>query len=404
MTAFRLSTLARSLRPSATLAVSARAKAMRAEGRTVYDLSAGEPDARPPEPVRRAVAQRVETEPMGYAPVPGLPELRAAAARDLAAFHRREIDPAEIVVTCGAKQALANLFRVALEPGDRVVLAAPYWVSYPAMVRLAGGEPVVVETRAADGFRLEPDALAEVLDGRVRLVVLNSPANPTGVGLDVETLRRIAEVVDRKAPEAWIVTDDIYRKITYDGFEATSAFVAAPGFERIVAVDGVSKSHAMTGYRVGFLYGPPEVVRAVSAVQGQTTSGAATPSQIGAVAALSDPACAEALSRMNATFARRRGLALERLGRLPGATLVPPDGAFYLFLDVSAHCGSNARFEDDVALATWLLEEYGVACVPGTPFGHPGGLRLSFAAADEVLDAAFDAMETAFARIVGAGA
>ena len=393
---FPLSTLARGLRPSATLAVSAKAKALRAEGRTIHDLSAGEPDALPPAAVREAVARRVSAEAMRYAPVPGLPELRKAAAADLGAFHRRTIAPDEIAVTCGAKQALANLFRVARIEGDRVVLVAPYWVSYPVMVQLAGGESVVVETTFEQGYRPDPDAIADVLDERVRLVVLNSPANPTGAGLTADVLRRIAEAVEARAPRAWIVTDDIYRKITYDGFEAVSAFVAAPGFERIVAVDGVSKSHAMTGYRVGFLHAPAEVVRAVSAVQGQTTSGAATPSQIGALAALTDPACRDDLARMNGAFARRRRRVLERIAAMPGVRAVPPDGAFYVFVDVSTHCGPGRRFADDVALARHLLEAHGVACVPGTPFGAPGGLRLSFAASDRTLEAGLDAMAEAF--------
>ncbi len=396
---FTLSTLARSLRPSATLAVSAKARALRAEGRTIYDLSAGEPDARPPAPVRLAVSERVRDEAMRYAPVAGLPALRRAAADDLAAFHGRPVSPEEIAVTCGAKQALANLFRVLLEPSDRVLLVAPYWVSYPVMAQLAGAQTVVVPTRAEDGYRLDPEALAEALDERVRIVVLNSPSNPTGVGLRADTIRRVAEAVERRAPRAVLVTDDIYRKITYDGFEAVSAFVAAPGFDRIVAVDGVSKSHAMTGYRVGFLYAPPEVVRAVVAVQGQTTSGAATPSQIAATVALADPACEEDCRAMREAFVRRRRLVVDRLAKIPGLRAHPPDGAFYVFVDASAFCGAGRPFADDVALCTHLLETAGVACVPGTPFGAPGGLRLSFATDDETLALGLDALAGALAAV-----
>lgn len=375
---------ARAIKPSATLAVSARAASLRAEGKQVLNFSAGEPDFAPPPTVTRAVIDQLDGARVPYSPVPGLPALRDAAAAELSAYHGRDFARSEILISCGAKHSLANLFLVTLSPGDEVVIPTPYWVSYPVMVELAGGTPVFVDGRAAAGFKVAPDDLAAKLGPKTRFVVLNSPSNPTGVGYTAQEVRALGQLVAERAPQAWIVCDDIYRKLVYDDYQHASAFRALEGVtDRIVVVDGISKSYAMTGYRIGVLAAPEAVIKAASAVQGQTTSGAATPSQWAALEAMTDRAAQEAVLTMKSAFARRRALMLEELAEVPGVETVAPDGAFYVFPDFSRYVGD--RFADDVALATWLLEEKLVASVPGSAFGAPGHLRMSFASSDEDL-------------------
>ncbi|HEY8375829.1 MAG TPA: pyridoxal phosphate-dependent aminotransferase [Nannocystis sp.] len=374
------------LSESPTLAMSARAKELRAQGRSVLDFSAGEPDFRPPDAVAAAVTEFVRTRPVHYAPVAGTPELRDAAAAELARVHDRAVTRSEILVSCGAKHSLANLFMVTLSPGDEVVVPAPFWVSYTDMIRLGDGKPVIVPTRREDGWRLQPEALAAALNERTRYVILGNPTNPTGAGYPAPLLRQLGEVMARVAPRCWLLVDDIYRRLTYDGFEHPSAFSTLRDItDQIVIVDGVSKSYSMTGYRIGFLLAPPKVVAAASRLQGHMTSGATTTSQVAALVALTDPSCQAAVREMHAAFTRRRAFMLAGLSALPGVEVVPPDGAFYLFCDVSRHIGPGTQFADDIAFATWLLEQKLVATVPGTAFGAPGHLRISYAAADDTL-------------------
>ncbi len=397
---FAISRRAAALKPSATLAVSAKAAELRAAGKQVLSFAAGEPDFMPPTAVREAVSQMSLTKPILYAPVPGTPALRDAVAAELGAFHQRTFARDEILVSCGAKHSLANLFLASLDPGDAVVVGAPYWVSYPDMVALAGGVPITVSTRRADGWKLSPETLEPVLGAKTRFVILNSPSNPTGAGYSRDELRALGEVITARAPKAWIVTDDIYRSLVYDGFEATSAFVAMKGItDRIVAVDGVSKTYAMTGHRVGYMAGPPALISAASGIQSQMTSGAATLSQCAALAALTDPSVPAEVAAMQDAFTRRRSLILGGLAEVSGVEVQPPDGAFYVFADVSAHVGEGAKHANDVELATWLLQESLVATVPGTPFGAPGHLRLSYATDDASIEDGCHRIASAFATL-----
>lgn len=385
---------------SPTLAISARAGELRAQGKSVLNFSAGEPDFRPPQAVTDALTSFLRARPVHYTPVAGLPELRDAAAAELARYHGRPVTRAEVLVSAGAKHSLANLFMVTLAPGEEVIVPAPYWVSYIDMVRLGDGSAITVETRREDGWRLQPDALEAALTDRTRFVVLGNPTNPTGAGYTAAQLRALAEVMVRKAPRCWLLIDDIYRRLVYDGFEHASGFRALSDItDQIVIVDGVSKSFAMTGYRIGFLYAPAKVVAAASKLQGHMTSGSATPSQVAALAALTDPSCELAVQEMHAAFTRRRAFMLEGMRALPGAETFPPDGAFYLFTDVRAHIGPGAPFSDDVALATWLLEQKLVATVPGTAFGTPGHLRISYATDDASLREGLTRLQEAFATL-----
>lgn len=388
------------LTESPTLAISTRAGELRAQGKAVLNFSAGEPDFRPPAAVVEAVTEFLRTKPVHYSPVAGLPALRDAAAAELSRYHGRPVARKEVLVSCGAKHSLANLFMVTLSPGDEVVLPAPYWVSYSDMVQLGDGKPVVVPTRREDGWRLQPADLEAALTDRTRFVVLGNPTNPTGSGYSAALLRALGEVMARKAPNCWLLIDDIYRRLVYDGFEHSSAFkVLSDVTDQIVIVDGVSKSFAMTGFRIGFLLAPPNVIAAASRLQGQMTSGATTTSQIAAIAALTDPSCDAACREMHAAFTRRRAFMLDGLRALPGTDTFPPDGAFYLFTDVSHHVGPGTRFADDIALATWLLEQNLIATVPGTAFGAPGHLRISYATDDESLRAGLVRLAESFASL-----
>jgi aspartate aminotransferase len=381
-----ISARAQSIQPSATLSVSARANELRAQGKKVLNFAAGEPDFAPPEAVRHAVADFVREKPAPYSPVPGMPALREAVAAELSDYHGHPFAKENILISCGGKHSLANLFFVALNPGDEVVIPAPYWVSYPVMVQMNEGVPVVAQTSHGDGWQLRPETLAKVCTPRTRFLLLNYPSNPTGAAYSRELIAELGKVLTERAPQAWIVVDDIYRKLVYGNYRHVSAFEALREItDRIIVVDGVSKAYAMTGYRIGFLAAPKAVVSAASRVQGQTTSGAATPSQVAALAAVSGDGCAKAVEGMRVAFAQRRKLMLEGLGTVPGLATTPPDGAFYVFPDASRHIGPNTRFADDIAFSRWLLDEKLVATVPGTPFGAPGHLRLSYATDDATI-------------------
>jgi aspartate aminotransferase len=402
MVTLDLSTNARAgmLSVSPTLAISARAGELRAQGKAVLNFSAGEPDFHPPAAVTEALVRHLQTRPVHYTPVAGMPELRDAAAADLARYHGRPVGRAEVLVSCGAKQSLANLFMVTLDPGDEVVIPAPYWVSYVDMVKLGDGVPVIAATQRGHGWRLQPDELAAALTPRTRYVVLGNPTNPTGAGYTAAQMRALAEVMAAKAPRCWLLVDDIYRRLVYDGFVHSSAFTALQGVtDQIVVVDGVSKSFAMTGYRIGFLLAPTRVVAAASKLQGHMTSGPATVSQVAALAALTDPRCEDDVQRMHAAFTRRRAFMLEGLRALPGVDTFAPDGAFYLYADVSRHLGPGTGFADDLAFATWLLEQKLVATVPGTAFGTPGFLRISYATDDDSLRAGLARVQEAVAGL-----
>lgn len=387
MTRSPISTRAARIQPSATLAVSGRAGQLRAEGKEVLNFSAGEPDFSPPSAVGRAVAEACQAGPIHYAPVPGTPALRDAVARVLSEVHGRAYDRNHVLVSCGAKHSLANLFLSICDPGDQVVIPTPYWVSYPDMAGLAEAEPVFVPTTRADGWRMKPEALEAALGERTRVIVINSPSNPTGAGYGLDDLKALGEVIAAKAPQAYIVTDDIYRDLVYGDYRYVSALRAFDEslHSRVIVVDGVSKTFAMTGYRIGYFAGPLEVVAAASRIQSQTTSGATTTSQLAALTALTDPSVPAEVAAMKEAFTRRRQLVLEGLAQIPGVEVLPPDGAFYVFVDVSRYTAPGAQHADDIELATWLLEQKLVAAVPGTPFGAPGHLRMSYATDDATL-------------------
>lgn len=366
------------LEESATIAASARAKALRAAGRPVIDLGAGEPDFPTPAFVREAAVRALEAGATRYTAVEGLLSLREAiAARAGARYAGPDpIGPADVVVTAGTKQALFNACFVLFGPGDEVLVPTPGWTSYYQMITLARATPVPVRGARAEGLRVTPAALAAAATARTRGVILNSPVNPTGAVYGERELEAILALAEERG--WWVVSDEIYRRIAYEA-PAPSLLDVARRRDRLVVVDGVAKAYAMTGWRIGWAVAPRPVAASMTAFQSHTTSNASTPGQHAALAALRDTERADAaVATMVAEFRRRRDAALAVLGEEPSLAVVPPAGAFYLFVDVSAAAPGVAA--PGSLVARRLLEEHEVAVVPGEAFRAPEWVRLSYAA------------------------
>ncbi|MDT0632106.1 pyridoxal phosphate-dependent aminotransferase [Rubrivirga sp. S365] len=367
------------MRPSATLAISARASALRREGRDVIALSAGEPDFPTPAPIVEAAHQALRDERFGYTASAGLPELREAVAQKLRDENGLDVEAGQVVCSNGAKQAVAQSLLAVCAPGDEVVIPAPYWVSYPEMVRLAGAEPVAVEATAEAGYKVTPEQLDAAITERTRAVILNSPSNPTGAVYTASELEALAAVI-RRHPRVLVVSDEIYEYVVFDA--DFQSFAALDGMaERTMTVNGFSKGFAMTGWRLGYLAGPPWWASAASKIQSQLTSGPNSITQYAALAAFTMGP--EPVETMVAAFRERRDAVLARLRALDGVACPTPQGAFYLFPDVSSVYGRRAPGGAEVAgsvdLCTYLLDEHGVALVPGEAFGSDAGVRLSYA-------------------------
>lgn len=382
---------------SATLGMTARGAALASAGRSIVSLSAGEPDFPTPEYIREAGVRAIRDGHTHYPPAAGLRPLREAIARHVEEACGNACAPAEVLVSAGAKQVLFQAMFTLFGPGDRVLVPAPFWVSYPAMARLARAEPVIVETDVRDGWKVSAEALEEAARGGARGVVLNSPSNPTGTIYDSGELDELVEVAMRH--EMWIVSDEIYREIRYRD-EYASLAARRGDYDRIVVVDGFSKAYAMTGWRVGYAVAPLPVVEAMTTLQGHVNTNTALPCQYAALAALSDSdARRRAIGEMVDAFASRRALLLRSLAGIPGIEPFPPDGAFYLWIDARAWC--EVVGGDSEALCFDLLEHEGLALVPGSAFGVEGHLRLSFAAAEPVLEDAVGRLAAAGRRLLG---
>jgi aspartate aminotransferase len=373
----KLSVRAASLQPSLTLAIAAKAKQLRADGRNICSLSAGEPDFDTPAFIRHAAAAALEAGHTRYGPVAGEPALRSAIARKLREENGVPAAAEQVLVTNGGKQALFNLFQVLLNPGDGVVIPTPCWLSYPPMAELAGATVQWLSTEASRGFRFAPEELEAVITPTSRLLVLNSPSNPTGMVMSRSDLEAIAEVL-RRHPQVAVVCDEIYEALLAPGQTHHSLAALAPDLaDRIFIANGFAKGWAMTGWRVGWLYGPAHVVAAASALQSQSTSNVCSFAQFGALAALE--ASRDCVGEMAAHFNEQRQLLYEGLAAVPGAQLVAPQGAFYAFPDMSAWG------LDSMTLCNRLLDEVGLAVVPGVAFGDDRCIRLSCAAAPDAI-------------------
>ncbi|QEO17694.1 pyridoxal phosphate-dependent aminotransferase [Acetobacter vaccinii] len=371
----------------ATIEMARRARALRAEGRDVILLALGEPDFPTPPAVVQAAHQAALDGQTRYPPVDGTPALKAAIARKFLRDNALEYAADEIMVSNGGKQVIFNAFMATLDPGDEVVVPAPYWVSYPLIARMFGATPVFVTCREEDGFRLRADALAAALTPRTRWVVLNFPNNPTGAVCQQDDLEAIAKVL-RDYPDVWILSDEIYEHLVFDGVRAASIAAVAPDLKaRTITLNGVSKAYAMTGWRVGFAGGPADLLAAMRGVQGNATSGVCSIAQAAAVAALDGPT--DLVREMAAVYSRRRTLVVEALRAVPGLTCAMPEGAFYAYPGVAGCLGRTTAagrvLETDSDFAIALLEEGLVATVPGSAFGFSPYLRLSCATSDDAL-------------------
>jgi len=371
----RFSTNIASLVPSATLAISARAKQMRAAGESVIDLSAGEPSFPTPEAGIDGAVRFIRSGSSGYPPTPGIPALRSAVADYVNRTTERAALTAEnVIVSAGVKQALFNVSFCLFQPGDEVLVPAPYWPSYLAIVELAGATPVVVPTRWEEGFRLRVTDLEGLRTPATRGLFLNSPSNPSGDVYDRATLEELASWASEN--DIWVISDEIYRRLCYTEPSATSVYDVPHAPDRVVHLDGISKAFSMPGWRIGYAAGPVPLIDKLSALQSQTTSGASTPSQHAAAALFASPDCDDVVLRFRETLRRRRDRAVEALSGLAGLEVRPPPGAIYVYARLTATT-------DSMSVAERLLVEGGVATIPGESFGTPGFLRMNYAVADE---------------------
>lgn len=375
------------VKPSATVAITDRARQLKADGKDVISFSVGEPDFGTPEHIQKAAIDSiVGGKASHYTAARGIVELRQAICEDSA--RRRggqRHQPNEVVVSVGAKHTLFNLALALYDEGDEVIVPAPYWVSYPEHAAIVGAKPVIVETTQEGGFRLTPEALRKAVTPKTKALVLCTPSNPTGAAYAPEHLAELAEVI--REGSYWVIVDEMYSELVYGGFEQRSLLEIAPDLrERLIIVDGVSKTYAMTGWRIGWMLGPAHVAAACDKVQGQSTTNPTAAAQWAAVAALTGPR--EPIEAMRKQFEERRAVIVEEMNQIPGFDCRVPEGAFYAFPSVKGLIGKKADgvvLADDVAVCTYLLEKAGVALVPGTAFGAPGFLRMSYATSVEII-------------------
>jgi aspartate aminotransferase len=367
-----LSEMISSLKPSATLEITSKAKAMKADGEDVIILAAGEPDFDTPEAIKKAAVKAIERGETKYTPASGKLSLKKLVSEKLKRDNSLEYDPKQIVVSSGAKHSIYNTLRVLCNPGDEVIVIHPYWLSYPEMVRLAGATPVFIKTHASDGFKVTPDDIKKAVTPRTKAILLNSPSNPAGAIYNEDELRAIAGICIENG--IFMVSDEIYEKIMFDGSKHFSIAAVSPEAKDLtVLINGVSKSYSMTGWRIGYLAAVPRIASLVSNFQSQTTSNPCSISQAAAECALADTSLEEELLRNREEYQKRRDVMLELLGGQDKIRPFKPLGAFYMFCDISSTGMGSMEF------AGRLLKETKVAVIPGEPFGDDGYVRLSFA-------------------------
>jgi aspartate aminotransferase len=370
--------------PSLTLAIAAKAKGMKAEGIDVCSFSAGEPDFDSPAHVKAAAKKALDEGKTKYGPAAGEPKLRQAIADKLQRENNLNYQAENIIVTNGGKHSLFNLMQALIEPGDEVIIPAPYWVSYPEMVKLVGGNPVIVMTDEENGYKIQPEILRSAITPKTKLFVLNSPSNPTGMVYTPEEIKALAEVIVEK--DILVVSDEIYEKILYDGAKHLSiGSLNDEIFARTIVSNGFAKGYSMTGWRLGYLAAPVELIKAATIVQGHSTSNVCTFAQYGAIAALEESQ--DCVEEMRQAFAKRRKVMLERINAIPGLSCAQPSGAFYLFPSISETGLRSLEF------CKTLLEEHQVAVIPGVAFGADNNIRLSYATDMATIEKGMDRLE-----------
>jgi aspartate aminotransferase len=378
------------VKPSATIVMTQKARDLKNKGRDVISLSVGEPDFDTPDHIKDAAMAAIRRGETKYPPVSGIVPLREAIAKKFKRENGLDYKPSQVIVGTGGKQVLYNAFLATLNPGDEVIVAAPYWVSYPEMVGLCGGTPVVIETTIEDNFKLQPEALEKAITPKTKWVLLNSPSNPSGAAYTRDELKALTDVLVRH-PHVWVMPDDMYEHLVYGDFEFTTPAQVEPSlYERTLTVNGVSKAYAMTGWRIGYAGGPEHLIKAMDFVQGQQTSGACTIAQWAAVQALDGPQ--DHLPRFKRAFEERRDLVVSMLNQSKYLKCPMPEGAFYVYPSCADAIGRKApsgkTIETDEDFVSELLETEGVAAVHGSAFGLGPNLRISYATSNAVLEEA----------------
>lgn len=388
-----------SIKPSPTLAITMKANALKAQGIDVIGFGAGEPDFDTPVNVKRAAVSAIEEGFTKYTPVGGIDELKDAIIGKLRHDNGLSYTRAQIVVSCGAKHTLYNLAQVLFEEGDEVLIPSPYWVSYPDIVLLTGARPVILETKASEGFKINPVRLEAAINEKTRAVIINSPSNPSGVAYSPEEMKVLAEILLKK--EVLVITDDIYEKILYDGMVFANVPSACPAMqERTVVVNGLSKSHAMTGWRIGYAAGPADIIAAVTKLQSQNTSNPNSIAQKASVEALNGDQ--SVVNNMVGEFKKRRDVIVEGLNDIPGITCMMPQGAFYVFPSIASLVGrknGDNVLSTSADFAAYLLDEAKVAVVPGGEFGHDDYIRLSYATSMQNIEKGLDRIRQAVMKL-----
>ncbi len=389
----QLSKRVQSVKPSPTLAVAAKAAELKAQGKDVIGLGTGEPDFDTPEHIKQAAIDAINSGATKYTAVDGTAELKQAIIAKFKRDNQLDYEANQVLVSCGGKQSFYNLCQALINPGDEVIIPAPYWVSYPDMVILADGVPVIIDATLEDQLKITAEKLRAAITDKTRLFIINSPSNPTGVSYSKAELAALAEVL-LEYPDIIVATDDMYEHIVWSDEPFSTIINACPElYQQTVVLNGVSKAYAMTGWRIGYAAGPEKLIRAMKKIQSQSTSNPAAPSQAAAVAALNgDQSC---IQPMLEAFKTRHDYVLQRLNSIEGIECLPSDGTFYSFPRVQAIIDKLDGIETDVDFAAYLLEEVGLALVPGTAFGSPGHVRISYAASMETLQAALDRLEKA---------
>ena len=383
---FLSDTLSR-VKPSPTIAVTNKARELKAAGKDVIGLGAGEPDFDTPQNIKDAAIAAINEGKTKYTAVDGTPELKEAICAKLKRDNNLTYTPDQVTVGTGGKQVLYNALMATLNPGDEVLIPAPYWVSYPDMVLLAGGTPTFVEGALETQFKITPEQLDAAITPKTKWLIFNSPSNPTGAGYSAEELKALTDVL-KKHPQVWIMTDDMYEHLAYDDFKfCTPAEIEPELYDRTLTVNGVSKAYAMTGWRIGYAAGPKDLIKAIGKIQSQSTSNPCSISQAAAVEALNGPQ--DFIASNNEVFVRRRNLVCDMLNAIEGVTCPVPEGAFYVYPSIAGLIGkttpAGVKIEDDETFATALLEDKGVAVVFDAAFGLSPNFRVSYATSDEAL-------------------
>ena len=389
----KLSSRVQAVKPSPTLAITARAAALRAEGKDVIGLGAGEPDFDTPDHIKQAAIEAINNGQTKYTPVDGTASLKQAVIDKFKRDNGFDYQAEQVLVSCGGKQSFYNLAQAILDPDDEVIIPAPYWVSYPDMVLLADAKPVLVHAGADQQFKMTAAQLRGAITDQTRMVVINSPSNPTGMAYGREELESLGEVL-REHPRILIATDDMYEHIVWEKGCFINILNACPDlYDRTMVLNGVSKAYSMTGWRIGYAAGPAEVIKAMKKIQSQSTSNPASISQAAAEAALNGPQ--DCIGEMLVHFKERHDYVVERLNRMPGVECLPTDGTFYVFPSVSGMIDAIDDVKNDLELAEYLIEKAEVALVPGTAFGLGGHVRISIATSMQNLETALDRIEAA---------